>query len=92
MVKIKSLGAMTMLGEDSAIGELKTYLRSTNTEERVAAVQALSHTSSEDVTDELLRALNDVDPLVRVHIAAAILEANRKPPSVTGKTPADDGG
>jgi HEAT repeat protein len=79
MVKIRSLGAMTMLGKDSAIGELKTYLRSEKTEERVAAAQALSHTSSQDVTDELLHALDDVDPLVRVHIAAAILEANRRP-------------
>jgi HEAT repeat protein len=79
MVKIKSLGAMTMLGEDSAIGQLKTYLKSDNTEERVAAVQALSHTSSADVTDDLLHALDDADPLVRVHIAAAILEGNGRP-------------
>jgi HEAT repeat protein len=92
MVKIKSLGAMTMLGKDSAIGELKTYLRSEKIEERVAAAQALSHTRSQDVTDELLHALDDVDPLVRVHIAAAILDANRGPlASGTDKTPADDG-
>jgi HEAT repeat protein len=76
--KIKLLGAMTVLGKDSAVGELKSYLRSEKTEERVAAAQALSHTDSADVTDELLRALDDVDPLVRVHIAAAILETNHR--------------
>lgn len=79
MVKIRSLGAMTVLGKESAIGELKPYLRSENTEERVAAAQALSHTGSEDVTKELLHVLDDADPLVRMHIAAAILEANRQP-------------
>jgi HEAT repeat protein len=79
MVKIRSLGAMTILGKESAIGELKPYLRSENTEERIAAAQALSHNDSEDVTDELLHVLDDADPLVRVHIAAAILEANRMP-------------
>jgi len=64
--------AIAMLGQSNAVGQLQTYLQSSNPKLRKNAAKALRFTTSPDAVDALIPALRDKDDEVRAQVSASL--------------------
>ena len=77
-VKLKVTGELAKLQDEEAVRGLERYVQSEDPVQRVYAAEIVSGAREEGVADELARALEDNEALVRVHAAGAILRTLRR--------------
>ena len=73
-VRLKITGELAKAKDTDALKELQQYLKSEDPVERIYAGEVLGQSGQHGVADELVAALDDTNPLVRVHAATAIIQ------------------
>jgi HEAT repeat protein len=70
-------GELAKLGDAESLKGIRDLVRSEDPVERVFAAEVLGEARKGEVAEELVKALDDPDPVVRLHAATAILRALR---------------
>ena len=91
VVKLRLRGELANLEDPAALEDIRKLVRSMDSAERICASEVLGTTEGPGSAEALGLALEDRDPLVRIHAARAILVSlrNRRPEAAPGPPPAE---
>ena len=91
-VRLKLTGELAKMQDQKAVADIKKYAKSEDPLERMYAADILGQTGKDGVADELAAALDDLDALVRVHAATAIIRTLQAQAFVANDSSENTGG
>jgi HEAT repeat protein len=89
-VRLKLTGELAKLGDKAALDGMRKLTKSKDSVERAYAASVLGEAEPGTIADELLKALDDPDPYVRIHAATAILKTLRLPTKAADSAEKDE--